>query len=134
MFTSRSARCVMHPRSDPPRSAAVRAGDHRRRDFAFPELHRRTIDTSPTLDSMTAHSTLRFDGARPAGSGLLAAGWSAPAGARGESVCPVAIRIIGDERDSRMTRGQSGRKLAAGYRQPRAARNGAGTAWGVRTP
>jgi hypothetical protein len=38
MFTNRSAPRVMRGRSGLPRSAAMRPGDHRRRDFAFQDL------------------------------------------------------------------------------------------------
>ena len=98
---------------------------------------------------MTAHITLLRDRARRQGSGPRSASRRALAGARGENVCPVAIRVAGTDRGAivgfQMQRGRGdevtfaakiGRSgtLEAGYRQPRATRNGAGAGWGGRTP
>ena len=98
---------------------------------------------------MTGHTPLPRIGARQAGFGPFVASRCAPAGARGENVRPLAIRIERVERGmlggfqatrftndatSPETRLDKRGKLVAGYRQPRVKRNGAGAGGGGRTP
>ena len=109
----------------------------------------RHVTEHNSLETMTGHTALPRIGARQAGFGPCAASWCAPAGARGERVRPLAIRIEGAGRGTlagfsstrsgndvmrQETKLDTRGTLVAGYRQPRVKRNGAGAGGGGRTP
>ena len=135
MFTSRctTPRRVRWPNPDKLHSS----GDHRRRDFSFPDAPLQLQLDSPVLpDPMTAFT--RFPIARPrhAGRHRLAASWRAPVGAFGSGMrtsagvagveCGMRLRQPGD-RKQQTIEVNHGRTGELGYRALDAGYSGAGS-------